>query len=215
MRLPRAFFARDARLVAEELLGMSLVRVLPGGSRLRGTIVETEAYLPDDRASHSFRGRTARNAPMFMRPGTAYVYLIYGMHTCFNISTGTASLGAAVLIRALAPVEGLAIMQNLRSLKDLRSSELCRGPGNLCKAMAIGRELSGYDMHQRGSVIFVARGHGLPAQDIGASPRIGVRGDEAAISAPWRYYIMGEPSVSGRRQSPRHRPSMRALATHG
>lgn len=215
MKLPRSFFARDARQVARELLGASLVRILPDGTRLRGMIVETEAYLPDDRASHSYRGRTARNAPMFMRPGTAYVYFIYGMHTCFNISTGAAGEGAAVLIRALAPLEGLAAMQDLRSSDILKPSELCRGPGNLCKAMAIGRELSGYDMQQRGSAIYVTRGDAPPAEDIGASSRIGVRGDDAAQRAPWRYFIVGEPSVSGRRQSPRHSPSMRALATHG
>src|SRR6266508_1088908 len=97
--LPRSFFTRDTRAVARDLLGVQLVRLMPDGSRLSGFIVETEAYRPGDRASHSYRGKTERNFAMFMRPGTVYVYFIYGSNYCLNMVTEKVDVGSAVLIR--------------------------------------------------------------------------------------------------------------------
>lgn len=195
-RLPRSFFARDTRVVARELLGMKLVRLLPDGTRLSGRIVETEAYRPGDAAAHAFRGRTDRNAPMFMRPGTAYVYFTYGMHFCFNVVTEAAGVPAAVLVRALEPVEGLDQMRARQP--HLRDRDLCRGPGRLCQALEIDRAFSGYDMQQRSSALFVVRGLPIPGAQVTVTPRIGVSGDEAARAALWRWSVAGSPSVSGR-----------------
>jgi DNA-3-methyladenine glycosylase len=200
VRLPRTFFARDTRFVARELLGCTLVHVLPDRTQLRGCIVETEAYRPGDQASHSYHGQTERNAPMFMRPGTAYVYLIYGLHSCFNISTEAEGIGAAVLVRALAPLAGVEVMQANRRrdavAAPLPIPALCRGPGNLCKAMALDRSHSGLDLCGLGSALFIEPS-GDPGGRVRASPRIGVSGDEAAKSMPWRFYVAGNPSVSG------------------
>jgi DNA-3-methyladenine glycosylase len=205
-RLARSFFARDTRVVARELLGCILIHILPDGTRLRGRIVETEAYRPGDQASHGYRGQTERNAPMFMRPGTAYVYFTYGMHHCFNISTEADGVGAAVLVRALEPLAGIEVMQvNRRRIAvaaPLPLHALCRGPGNLCKAMALDRSHSGLDLCSRGSPLFIEqsadlRGLGDPGDRVSASPRIGVSGDETAKTVPWRFYFAGNPSVSG------------------
>lgn len=194
-RLPRAFFARDTRRVARDLLGMVLVRVRADGARLSGRIVETEAYRPGDAASHAFRGRTARNAPMFMRPGTAYVYFTYGMHFCFNVVTEADGLAAAVLVRALEPLDGLAHMR--AALPHLKDRDLCRGPARLCRALGIGREFNGYDLQQRGSRLFIAEGAPVSEAEVRATPRIGVRGDAAARAALWRWYVADSACVSG------------------
>lgn len=203
-RLTRTFFARPTPLVARELLGKVLVHILADGTRLSGRIVETEAYRPDDQASHSFRGPTPRTAPMFGPPGVAYVYFTYGMHYCFNVSTEAEAIGAAVLIRALEPLEGVQVMEqfrraSLRQDKPLRPADVARGPGNVCKAMSIGREHSGYDMPQRNSPLFIADDGFRPAL-IRTSARVGVSGDELAKSVPWRFYIQNHPAVSGRRR---------------
>jgi DNA-3-methyladenine glycosylase len=130
--LPRAFYDRETVTVARELLGKYLVRGT-GRERQVGRIVEVEAYLgPHDRAAHSARGRTARNAVMFGPPGRAYVYLIYGIHYCFNVVTEGEGHAAAVLIRALEPIK------NLRGKTN--------GPGLLCRAMQIDQRLNGYDL---------------------------------------------------------------------
>lgn len=192
------FFARDTREVARDLLGCVLVRILPDGTRLSGRIVETEAYRPGDAAMHAYRRKTPRNAPMFMAPGTAYVYFTYGMHFCFNISTEAEGVPAAVLVRALEPLEGIAAMRAHRG-DHLPTEALCRGPANLCKALAIDRTFSGYDMLQPGSVLFVEAPPDeapLPWR-VKTSPRIGVGGDETAKRVPWRYYFAEHPCVSG------------------
>jgi DNA-3-methyladenine glycosylase len=199
-RLARSFFARDTRVVARELLGCTFVHILPHGARLSGRIVETEAYRPGDPASHGYRGHTERNAPMFMRPGTAYVYFTYGLHFCFNVSTEAEGVGAAVLVRALEPLNGVEIMQanrrRNRAAAMLPIHALCRGPGNLCKAMALDREHSGVDLCGHSSALFIEPS-GNPGGRVRASPRIGVSGDEAAKSVPWRFYVAGNLSVSG------------------
>src|SRR6185369_7031385 len=131
-KLPRAFYDRDTRLVARELLGQWLVHHANGIERI-GRIVETEAYLgPHDLAAHSARGRTARTEVMFGPPGHAYVYLIYGVHHCMNVVTEPEGKAAAVLIRALEPVQGI--------------EGSTKGPGLLCRALAINRSHSGQDL---------------------------------------------------------------------
>lgn len=185
-RLPRSFFARSTLRVARDLLGCRLVRVLEG-QRLSGIIAETEAYIgEEDQASHAAVGRTERNAVMYGPPGYAYVYLIYGVHHCLNVVTETEGFPAAVLIRALRPVEGIDIMRRRRSGRP--NSQLANGPGKLCQALAIDLSLNGVDM-VASQVLFVEQGEAIPDARVKTTPRIGVRGDEKAVTAPWRFVV--------------------------
>jgi DNA-3-methyladenine glycosylase len=136
---PEAFFNRPAETVARDLIGVDL-RVDGVG----GIIVETEAYDALDPASHSFAGPTPRNAPMFGPPGRAYVYRIYGLHWCFNVVCDAARQGSAILIRALEPRAGLAVMRRRRGVEA--DTALCSGPGKLCEALGIDGRLSGADL---------------------------------------------------------------------
>ncbi len=131
--LERDWFARDADVVAPELLN-KVLSVAIGESTVAGRIVETEAYLPDDPASHTFNGPTERNRVMFGPAGHLYVYLSYGIHRCANVVTGDVGSGQAVLIRAVRPVAGIALM---RARRDRPDRELCDGPGKLCQALGI------------------------------------------------------------------------------
>ncbi len=208
-RLPRSFYARDTRVVSRELLGMRLVRLLPDGLKLSGLIVETEAYRPGDRAAHSYHGRDERNDAMFMRPGTAYVYLIHGVHHCLNLSTEDEGVGAAVLIRALEPVEGVEQMQHYRmagSVKDkpFALHDLCGGPGRLCRALNIDLSFTGYDTLQADSRLYVEKGPGYSDDQVSTSPRIGVIGNELALTIEWRWFVTDNPFVS-------HQPRSRNL----
>ena len=156
--LPRAFFERDTRMVARELLGLHLVRRENGRRRI-GRIVETEAYLGGhDRASHSSRGMTRRNRTMFGPPGHAYIYLVYGMHHCMNVVTEPAGRGAAVLLRALEPVESLV--------------GRTQGPALLCRAMGLDRSLDGHDLVH--ADFHIARAERQAPPSIVARPRIGI-----------------------------------------
>lgn len=188
-RAPLAFFSTDARTLARNLIGATLMRRLADGTTLGGVIVETEAYLGvEDRCCHSYGNRrTASNDSMFQRPGTAYVYFTYGMHHCFNVVCGTpADPGepVAVLIRALLPVEGLDRMFRLRGRAATRPRDLCSGPGKLCRAMSMDRELDGHDMTTSPELWIRPPQSG--ATRLVRSPRIGVsgggggRGGEAA-----------------------------------
>ena len=177
--LPRAFYDRDTVTVARDLLGKCLVHGGREGVRI-GRIVETEAYVgAHDRASHSCRGRTARNAPMFGPPGYAYVYLIYGMYCCMNVVTEGEGQASAVLIRALEPVEGLA--------------GRTQGPGLLCRAMGIDRRLNGHDLLSPG--LHIRQGGGAAIRII-KRPRIGVEYAGAWAKRHLRFYIAGNPFVS-------------------
>ncbi len=191
--LPRSFFDRDTVHVARELLGHYLVREYEG-QVLVGRIVETEAYVGlEDKASHASVGRTARNAVMFGPPGHAYVYVIYGVHHCLNVVTEPEGFPAAVLIRALEPVEGIDVMRRLRGGRPDR--ELTNGPGKLCQALAIDLRFNGYDLC-RGEVLWVGEGTSVPPEHILHGPRVGVRGDERALTVPWRFAIRSNPFVS-------------------
>ena len=193
-RLKREFFARDTLVVARELLGQRLVRVLDG-SRLSGRIVEVEAYVgEDDRASHARPGRTKRNAPMYGPPGHAYVYFIYGMHHCFNVVTERDGFPAAVLIRALEPLEGVEEMRARRGGRpDL---PLTSGPARLCQALDVDRRFDGVDLCAPGALLFLEEDVCVPDEAVTAGPRIGVRGDEAAVMVPWRFYVRDNHYVS-------------------
>ncbi|WP_368639377.1 DNA-3-methyladenine glycosylase [Castellaniella ginsengisoli] len=179
-RLDRAFYDRPAEIVARDLLGRLLVHALPDGLRA-GRIVEVEAYLgPGDLAAHTSRGRTARTKAMFGPPGHAYIYLIYGMHHCMNVVTGPEGSGTAVLLRALAPVQGL----------DASTS----GPGRLCRAMGVTHDHYGIDLC--GDTLWLARDEAPAPAEIAASPRIGVDYAGEWAAKPLRFFVPGHPAVS-------------------
>lgn len=195
-RLSREFYARDTHIVARELLGKRLVRVLEG-VRLSGRITEVEAYVgEDDRASHARPGPTVRNAPMYGPPGVTYVYLIYGLHSCLNVVSERDGFPAAILIRAIEPLEGLTIIEAHRGKQHPRFN-LTRGPGRVCQALAIDRSLNNRDMCTEDASLWIEDAPTIPAERIASSPRIGVRGDQKSIEAHWRYYIRDNPWVSG------------------
>ncbi|MDX2146222.1 MAG: DNA-3-methyladenine glycosylase [Planctomycetota bacterium] len=195
VRLGRAEFALGPAELAPALLGAVLVRALPTGQRLAGVIVETEAYLGvRDRAAHSFGGRrTARVEPMYAAPGTAYVYFTYGMHHCMNVVCGEVGEPVAVLLRALAPVEGLDAMRRFRGAKAER--ELCSGPGKLCQALAIDRSLSGVDLTSSDEV-WIEAGVRVRPRDVVRSPRVGVSYAGAWAARLLRFSVRGNESVS-------------------
>jgi len=193
-RLPRAFFARPALEVAPELLGLWLVHQLPTGRR-EGRIVEVEAYCGvTDLASHASKGRTARTDVMFREAGHAYVYLIYGMHNCFNVVTDADGVAGAVLIRALEPGEGV--------------TEGTHGPGRLAKALGIDRSHNGLDLTDESTgPLWLERRPREPggaAEEIASSPRINVEYAGAWAALPWRFYLPASRHVSVRpRRAPR------------
>jgi len=193
-RLKRAFFARDTLTVTRELMGQRLVRVLDG-KRTSGRIVEVEAYIgEDDQASHARPGRTRRNAPMYGPPGHAYVYFIYGMHHCLNIVTEWEGYPAAVLVRALEPLEGVEAM---RARRDGRPDvQLTSGPARLCQALDIDRRFDGADLCVPDALLFLEEDAPIPDGAVAASPRVGVRGDEVAVTVPWRFYVLDNQYVS-------------------
>jgi DNA-3-methyladenine glycosylase len=188
--LPRSFYARDGRVVAPELLNKVLVR----GSR-RGRIVEVEAYAgSEDPASHGFRGPSPRNEVMFGPAGHLYVYFTYGMHFCANAVCGPTGESSAVLLRALAPLEGLDLMRAARGPAARRDRDLCSGPAKLCQAFAIDRALDGTDLVDGGEVRVVDDGV-APPEVPGVSRRIGIT---MAVDEPWRWFVAGDPNVSRR-----------------
>ncbi len=180
--------------LAPRLLGALIVRQGPEGTRI-GRIVETEAYLPDDPASHSFKGLTPRCRTMFGRAGLAYVYRIYGIHHCLNVVTGPEGRGEAVLIRALEPLEGQALMRAARASQNaaVTLKTLTNGPGRLCQALAIDRSFDGEDL-LASDRLSIMRGDAPPERII-ASPRIGIT---QAADLPWRFSLEGNPHVSRR-----------------
>jgi DNA-3-methyladenine glycosylase len=194
--LPQDFYDRPTLDVARELIGKLLVHDTPSG-RASGLIVEAEAYIGEsDPACHAAPGRTRRNAPLYGPPGIAYVYLNYGMHYLVNAVTEAVDAPAAVLIRALEPHDGIDLMRRRRArgtgkpATSWTENGLCRGPGNLTKALGISLEQNSVNL--TGSRLFIA--------DVGVTlpvvwgPRIGI---SVGTESPWRCFVAGHPCVSG------------------
>ena len=159
---------------------------------MSGRVVETEAYEVGDVSSHAYRGKTKRNASMFLRRGHAYVYLIYGTSYCLNISSEEEGQGAAILIRALEPLDGIDLMRIRRP--GIPDRDLLRGPGRICTAFAIGPALDGYDMCD-GEALFI-ESDGASTFEVGTSVRIGLT---KAVDRLHRFYVPANRYVSGPR----------------
>lgn len=196
-KLSLSFYDRkDVLLIAKELIGKVLVTKFDN-MVTSGRIVETEAYIGfTDKASHSFGGkRTARNEHMYAGPGTAYVYICYGMHQMFNVVTNNKEVPDAVLIRALEPLEGIETMLKRTGKKTLDKT-LTHGPGNVGKAMGIFKMHSG--KHLMDDEIYLLQDDFTVAKNaLGVSKRIGVDGAGADAALPYRFYLRGNKYVSG------------------
>ena len=212
--LSRALLADDTLLAARRLIGVRIVRVLPrvpgtAGEpavvTISGRIVEVEAYVgTSDRASHARMGRTARNSVMFGPAGIAYVYLVYGMHHCLNVVTGPDGVPAAVLIRAVEPIEGIDAMRALRFAagrvpgRGTPDARLAAGPGMVGSAFAIDRTWTGTDLCDPGSTIRLECAPGdEPEPRVVATPRIGIPfAGSPWTEVPWRFLDADSPSIS-------------------
>lgn len=201
--LPRDFYARPTLDVARDLIGTVFVHESPSGLA-SGIIVETEAYVGEaDPACHAAPGPTRRNAPLYGPPGIAYVYLNYGIHYLVNAVTEPDGWPAAVLIRALEPLEGEPLMRRRRArgtgrpASGFTSAELCRGPGNLTRALGITLRQNLFDL-TAGPLRIEDRS--LPARDVGWTRRIGIN---VGVEPEWRCFAVGSDAVSGVRTSRR------------
>jgi DNA-3-methyladenine glycosylase len=203
--LPVSFYARPTLDVLEELIGKVLVHEVRG-ARAAGIIVEAEAYIGEsDPACHAARGLTPRNAPLYGPPGRAYVYLNYGLHHLVNAVTEAEARPAAILIRALEPVEGLDVMRRRRMRwwhgrapgrqhrprRVLATPDLCRGPGNLTVALGIDLRQNRADLTAGPLAV---EDHGIRPDALAWSARVGIR---VGMTRPWRCTWAGHPSVSG------------------
>ena len=190
--IPRLFYSRPALDVASDLLGKILVRRL-GRRILSGKIVETEAYVgPHDLACHASKGHTLRTSVMFGPPGYAYVYMIYGFYFCLNVVTESVGYPAAVLIRAVEPLENVDLMRELRN-NPQRETNIASGPGKLCMAMSVDKQLNGADL--TGTTIWI-EDRKLDPGPIRTSPRVGVDYAGEYKDKPWRFFVDGNPHVS-------------------
>jgi DNA-3-methyladenine glycosylase len=188
--LPVRFYDRPTEIVARELLGAVLECTTDDGVT-RGRIVETEAYLgPDDPACHAAAGLTQRTQHLFGPPGQAYVYLIYGMYWCFNAVTRERGHGAAVLVRAVHPLDGVELMRRRRP-RAKQERELTNGPGKLCLAMGIVGSMSGASL--RDGPVVIRSAPAVPDADVVVTPRIGIT---QAAEWPLRYLVRDDPYVS-------------------
>jgi DNA-3-methyladenine glycosylase len=197
--LSRAFYARDTELVARDLLG-AVLECTVRGVRCRGRIVETEAYIGEhDAACHAAAGRTARTAGLWGPPGSAYVYLIYGMYWCANVVTRAEGLASAVLLRAVEPLEGVEVMRRRRRTAG-GDHALTNGPGKLCDAFGITGTRHHGGSFLRGSLRIVA-GDQVNDSEVAITPRIGLNARNPALSWPLRWVVRHSPYVSARRQT--------------
>lgn len=183
-----SFLSGSAESAARRLLGCYIIRELDD-HRLVGKIVETEAYDQMDPASHSYHGQSQRTAVMFGPPGHLYVYFSYGMHYCCNIVTGLSGYGAAVLVRALEPLEGDSLMSQNRH--GLTGINLTNGPAKLCQALQIEKSWNGHDLRQPPLQLRIKPA--LPQSLISQTKRIGIR---QATDKPWRFYLKNSAYVS-------------------
>jgi DNA-3-methyladenine glycosylase len=184
--LPRNFYNRPTLTVARDLIGARLIRILDG-VKLAGIITETEAYISEnDLACHCKAGRTARTAVMYEEPGHAYVYFTYGNHWMLNVVTESVGFPAAVLIRAIQPIEGVEVMMERRSGRDTF------GPGKLCQAMGITKLENGVDLTKRGGGLWIEEGVKVPNSLVTKGPRVGLNNTpEPWLSKPWRFLVKG------------------------
>ncbi len=188
--LPRAFYERETEIVARAMLG-AVLECETGEGIASGIIVETEAYLGEhDLACHAVAGRTARTEPLYGPPGTSYVYFIYGMYWCFNAVTRAEGLPSAVLVRALEPLDGVALMHKRRP-RVKNAVDLTNGPGKLCTALGIVGSMSGKGLQRKPLVI--CAGESVADRDVEVTTRIGI-----TRSADWplRWIVKGNKYVS-------------------
>lgn len=194
--LNREFYEQEATTVARALLGALLVRRLDG-QRISGRIVEAEAYRRlDDAASHAFGGLKLRNRPMFEGPGHAYVYFTYGMYWLLNVVCEPAEHPAAVLIRAIEPLEGLDVIAANRAGRPF--TQWTSGPGRLTRALGITGSENCTDLTTEASALWIEAGDSVPDERVRTGPRIGLgrRVSEPWLSMPWRWWIADNPHVS-------------------
>lgn len=183
--LPEAFYDRTVHAVARDLIGCTVAH-----GETTGVIAETESYHADDEACHAFGGLTARNRVLFGPPAHAYVYFSYGVHSLLNFVAEAEGEAAAVLIRALEPVEGIEVMRARRGVERLE--ELCSGPGKLTQALGIGLELNGVPL-EGGPIRVLAREGAWSDPPVVTSPRVGIT---KATELPWRFSAAGSRFVS-------------------
>jgi DNA-3-methyladenine glycosylase len=180
-KLTNDFFHQSPLKVAKNLLGFYLIHESPQGITA-GRIIETEAYGgKNDPASHAYKGMTPRNYLMFGEGGFAYVYFIYGMHECFNVTCDKEGRAAAILIRALEPIQGIELMKKRRQQNEL--SALCSGPAKLCQAMGINRSHNALNL--RAKPLYLTEGTIKKEEKIYRSPRIGISKAQEKL---WRFY---------------------------
>lgn len=195
VKIPREFYTRaNVLTVARDLLGALLVVPNADGQRVSGKIVEVEAYRgPEDRASHAYGGRrTRRTETMYQQGGVAYVYFVYGMYYQFNVVSNVIDTPHAILVRALEPVEGIELMRERRHLHP--DHNLTNGPGKLCIALGIDRELDGADL--LGNRVWLEEYETISPRRIAKGPRIGIDYAEDWIDKPWRFWIRDNSYVS-------------------
>jgi len=190
--LLREELPEPAARLARWLIGKTLVREHPAG-RMSGRIVETEAYVVGDASGHAYRGKTARNASLFLERGHAYVYFVYGCWFSLNVSAGRSGIGTGVLLRALEPLEGLEMMAANRP--GARPTDLARGPGRLATALGITRDLDGQDLCGNSGPLWLADAVRKRGR-IAVGPRIGISRETHRLL---RFFELGNPSVSGPR----------------
>ena len=196
---PTSFFDRPTVQVARDLLGQHLVHDHPEAGRLVGRIVETEAYTEDDPACHASHlskdpetgeiSGQGRGRDLFAAPGTAYVYLIYGMHWLLNVVTEPEGTAGAVLIRAVEPTSGIEFMRETRGVQ--RDVDLTNGPGKLTDAFEVGENFHRSDLTQ--SPLYLAEGRSVAEHEVAQSSRIGI---SKGVERPWRWYVAENPFVS-------------------
>ncbi|ERJ13595.1 DNA-3-methyladenine glycosylase [Haloplasma contractile] len=197
MRLKRDFYERNTLTVAKELLGKTLV-VLVDNVPVKSKIVETEAYIgPHDKAAHTYNNRrTMRTETMVLTGGHAYVYQIYGMYFCLNVTTSLKEKPEAVLIRAVEPIEHIEILKKHRKIKIKRERDLTNGPGKLCQALKIDKRIDGVDFVTNDGYYIEDEKSSLEAIEIISAKRIGIDYAEEYKDKAWRFYIKDNVYVS-------------------